>query len=262
MPPSDMLDGIPEPLWRRVRAASARVLLLDYDGTIAPLRARREDAATPPEVRARLERVRDSGATSLAIVSGRPLHELEERLAGLGVALYGTHGTEWKRPGEREGRAVLPADDARALADAYARARAWTDGPMLERKHGAIVLHARTLPATERSAMLDACEATWAAFARGGTLRFDRGEASAELRVRAPHKGMVVRERLTVAPEGAIGVFVGDDVTDEDAFEAVRAHGFGVRVGDEHATTFAEGRLPGAEAMTAFLDRWLETTNH
>ena len=54
MPPSDMLDGIPEPLWRRVRAASARVLLLDYDGTIAPLRARREDAATPPEVRARL----------------------------------------------------------------------------------------------------------------------------------------------------------------------------------------------------------------
>lgn len=261
MPPSSMLDGIPEPLWRRVRDASARVLVLDYDGTIAPLRDRREDAATPPEVRARLERVRDAAGTALAIVSGRPVHELDARLSALGVPLHGTHGTEWKRPGTPITRAAIPPDAELALERAWTDAYAWAEGASLERKHGAIVLHARALPEPERTARLHACARAWAPLAGGGALRFDRGESSAELRMRAPHKGVVVRALLADAPPDALGVCVGDDLTDEDMFEAVRAHGFGVRIGPPGVTTLAEGRLPGSRALPAFLDRWLAETN-
>jgi trehalose-6-phosphatase len=55
-------------------------------------------------------------------------------------------------------------------------------------------------------------------------------------------------------------VFVGDDVTDEDAFEAVREWGFGVRVGDPAASSIAQGRLPSSDAVPEFLAEWARVT--
>lgn len=255
-----MPDDIPEALWRRVRDARERVLMLDFDGTLAPLRARREDAAVPLEVRALLDRVRDSGRTRLAIVSGRPASELAERLPGFGVPLFGVHGAEWKLPDGSEARVPLEEGVESALARAAERAHEWAGAAHLERKHGALVLHARHLPPRERDALLDSCTRAWSPLARDGALRFDRGAASAELRASAAHKGAAVRALRELAPAGALGVFVGDDLTDEDGFEAVRDWGFGVRVGPGTLPTRAQARLPVFEAVPGFLERWLATT--
>jgi trehalose-6-phosphatase len=55
-------------------------------------------------------------------------------------------------------------------------------------------------------------------------------------------------------------VFVGDDVTDEDAFEVVRPWGYGIRVGGVERASHAVARLPSPDAVTAFLEDWLEAT--
>lgn len=260
MSPSDIADGIPDALWRRVRDACERVLMLDFDGTLAPLRPRPEDAAVPPEVRALLDRIHDDGHTRLAIVSGRPAAELAERLSGLRVPIFGAHGAEWTLPDGTAARVPLASEVVRALALAAERADEWAGAAHVERKHGALVVHARHLAGPERDALLDSCTRAWAPLAQHGALRFDRGAASAELRASAVHKGVAVRALRERAPAGALGVFVGDDLTDEDAFEAVRDWGFGVRVGPRGKPTYAQARLPECEAVPGFLARWLAAT--
>jgi trehalose 6-phosphate phosphatase len=262
MPPSSMLDGIPEQLWYRVQRARGCVLMLDFDGTIAPLHARRGAAAAPAQTRELLEQVRDSGSTRLAVVSGRPVHDLAARLPGLGVALFGVHGTEWLQPDGRKAHAPLEEHARRLLARAYASALTWADSSRIERKRGAIVLHTRDLPTDERAALHDACASAWGRLTSDRALRLDLGEGSAELRVRVPDKGTVVRTLHADSSPGVLGVFVGDDLTDEDGFAAVGEWGFGVRVGPPGASTLAQAWLPGSEAMPEFLERWLDATRH
>jgi trehalose-6-phosphatase len=56
---------------------------------------------------------------------------------------------------------------------------------------------------------------------------------------------------------GSLAVFVGDDVSDERAFSAVREWGFGIKVGALAAPTHADGHLPSNQAVVRFLDEWM-----
>jgi trehalose-phosphatase len=240
-----------------VALARHRLLMLDYDGTLAPFAIERHEAGPMPRALDLIRRIAARRGTWVAIVSGRPLAELR-RLVGLLPARYvGEHGWEWLESDGTVVRGALDPPTAAVIerAEQVARDAGW--GALIERKRSAVVLHTRTLSTTEARSVEAACAATWSALAIPGRVAVDRMDGGVELRARARNKGTAALSLLAQSPPGTLGVFVGDDVTDEDAFDALRGRGFGIRVGDWSGPSLAMGRVPSCQAVTGFLEDWL-----
>lgn len=254
-------DGIPLGHWRRVARARHRMLMLDYDGTLAPLTAVREEARPTAGVLDLLRRIVDDGASAVAIVSGRPLRELERFVGGMPITLVGEHG--WERR-STDGRTVqLPLDRRSAAivdeADRIAQVAGW--GDRIERKRSSVVLHTRTLPPDRAREIQARCAASWQGLSTADTIAIDHIDGGIELRAHERNKGTAVRFLLEDSPPGTLGVFLGDDVTDEDAFDAVRAWGFGVRVGTTRRTSRSTARLQSCLSVPPFLATWFTLTS-
>ncbi len=252
----DELSGVPARLWRLVALAHHRLLVLDYDGTLAPFRVERSLAFPVSRSLMMLQGLSASHHTRLAIVSGRPLGELEQLVGDLPMTLVGGHGWERRDPdGTRHLRDVAPeVRTALNLAWRAAEARGWSQ--LIERKHAGIVLHTRGL-ASERVSRLERdCTVAWEPLAVSSGLLLESMDGGVELRAPEFHKGSVVLSLLSKAPVGTLGVFVGDDLTDEDAFEVLRDRGFGIRVGTPDRPTMAMGHLPSCDAVATFLEEW------
>ncbi|HKQ62118.1 MAG TPA: trehalose-phosphatase, partial [Candidatus Polarisedimenticolaceae bacterium] len=113
------LAGVPQRLWERAAAARHRLLMLDYDGTLAPFRIDRDQAHPLPAALAALEAIAAvPGGTQLAIVSGRPVRALEQLLGPLRATLVGEHGWEMRVPGEERVEQPLPSGAGETLGRA------------------------------------------------------------------------------------------------------------------------------------------------
>lgn len=257
MNPDGMLQGIPPALWRRVLLDRHRLLMLDYDGTLAPFQVVREQARATPGAVQLLERISRGGHTTVAIISGRPVVEIVNLLGPLPLAVVGEHGWEERRPDGPEIRHSLPRGAAAALerAEESARSRGWA--PFLERKRSGIVLHTRGLSAREAPTLEEACLALWRPEASSGDAILGRIDGGVELRAAGRDKGAAVLSLISRAEPGTLPVFVGDDFSDEDAFAVVQGLGFGVKVGRSDRPTLASGFLPACAAVVSFLAEWL-----
>jgi len=254
------LAQLPQELWPRVKTAPHRLLMVDYDGTLAPLRLNRMDARLPPRNFEALSALSARRDTTLIVISGRGMDELSELTAGLSITLIGEHGWVTRDVGGAVREAPLPAAVAKGLAEAESTARAHGLGPRLERKRTGVVLHLRDLP-PEQASVLDArARALWKPILTAYAIRLDPIHGGLELRASGRNKGTAALERLAQEPPQTLPVYVGDDLADEDAFRAVRAKGFGLRVGPDTAPTNASGRLPSLEAVSLFLEEWLRVT--
>ncbi len=133
------LDGF----FERLRDAPARALVLDYDGTLAPFRERRESALPYPGVREMLHAIQ-AAETLLVLVSGRPAESLEG-LIGLSRApeVWGSHGRERSRDGRRETGGELPEADRRALSVLAGWIAGEAGESALERKPFGVAVHWR-----------------------------------------------------------------------------------------------------------------------
>lgn len=253
----DTTQGIPTALWDEVRHAGHRLLMLDYDGTLAPFRTAREQAVPWPRSLERVRAIAAAAHTTVAIVSGRPLAELIPLLGPLDAEFVGEHGWERRDRGGDIVREPLPAPLRAQLEAAAAQAEAHGWAARLERKRTALVLHVRDLPpARSRDVLARAAEA-WSAPALPPQFRLERIDGGLELRACGHDKGTAVRRLLSRQAPGTLAVFVGDDLTDEAAFAVVREHGFGVRVGERPRDSLAQASLPSYRAVPAFLDAWL-----
>jgi trehalose-phosphatase len=248
--------GLPEAFWATVSAQATRVLMLDYDGTLAPFHVDRH-AARPLAASTRaLRQIARLAGTRLAVVSGRPVSELAALLLPVAPTLVGEHG--WESHDETGfHQHPLPEAQAAALARA-AFAVADRLGERLELKRTAIALHTRGLSEDAGRALIEHCEAAWRAEAEAGLLRSHAMNGGFELRAIGHDKGSAVDELLHRAGPGAWGVFVGDDTTDEDAFRALAGRGYGIRVGAVSGESHADAGLADCRAVAAFLETWLE----
>jgi trehalose-phosphatase len=251
------LQGIPTALWREVRLAGHRLLMLDYDGTLAPFRAAREEAVPWPRSLERLRAITAGAHTAVAVVSGRPVAALLSLLGPLDADVVGEHGWERRDRGGDTAREPLPAPLRAQLDAARARAEAHGWGGRLERKRSGLVLHVRDLPPARARDVLERGAEAWSGPASHPQLRLDQIDGGLELRARGHDKGTAVRRLLSRQAPGTLAVFVGDDVSDEAAFAVVREHGFGVRVGERSRDSLAQAALPSYRAVPAFLDAWL-----
>ncbi|QPV61924.1 trehalose-phosphatase [Halosimplex litoreum] len=234
------------PLWLaretvadRLAAAPGVVCCLDFDGTLAPIVDDPDAAAMPPGVRERLVALRDCESVRGAVVSGRELADLRERVGVGGIAYAGNHGIERRIDG---GRSVAP--DARLSADAVSRVcdrlgdrLAHVPGVAIEDKGLTATVHVRNVP-DERVPEVGRVvgETVEEVMTTGdAALEIRDGKAIREIRPDVEwDKGRAVAQLAEEAPDGWLPLYVGDDVTDEDAFEALREHdgGLGVLVGE------------------------------
>jgi len=222
-------------------------LFFDFDGTLTDL------APTPDSVRVAdglpdlLARLAARLAGAVAIVSGRPIGELDAHLSPLRLPAAGVHGAE-RRSADGQWRRLAVPDLAPALAVLQALVER-QPALRLERKPGALALHYRQAPQLENECLT----AMGVAVARVDGMALQRGKMVVELKPRHAGKGHAVRAFLDERPfRHRRPWFFGDDVTDETAFEAVLAlGGVAVKVGD--GDTLAPHRLADPAALHGWL---------
>jgi trehalose 6-phosphate phosphatase len=221
------LDRVPA--WAAAwRATGNLVLLLDFDGTLAPIVERPEQAAMPERTRRALERLMAVVGVTVAVVSGRGLADVRERAAIPGIAYAGNHGMEIEgaglhriHPEAAAARPDLDAVAARVMADLEG-----IDGAFVEDKGLTLSIHYRLAP--EREA--EVREIVLAAVGGRDGLQVTEGKMVIEVRPRVEwDKGRAVLFLLGQMrpPAGTPVLYLGDDRTDEDAFRALRGWGDG-----------------------------------
>ena len=197
-------------------------MLLDLDGTLAPIRDRPEEVTLPPDARGAIEALRER-ACLVGLVSGRALADLERIAAIEGVAYAGNHGLEIRHRGgaSQVASIVRPHLPAVAAFRAHFEARELArEGVWLEDKGVTLTFHYRTAPDPVAAAAFLASRVAAAAESAG--LRPTLGRMVME--VRPPieiDKGTAVRELL----QGSgcrLALYAGDDLTDVDAWRALR----------------------------------------
>ncbi|BDV30918.1 trehalose-phosphatase [Microbacterium terricola] len=244
---------------RRIAAAERLLVALDFDGTLSPLVDDPMQARMAPEARAALDALIAAPATTVALVSGRSLHDLREiaeHADDSPLLLAGSHGAEYWTPGAG---AIEPDDDAdeRELRDtlrAHAEQTAAAfDGVWIEPKTFGFGVHTRLSSPEDAAAAREAIDGLVAAEAAGWRRR--TGHNIVEYAFRQEGKDTAVaalRERT----EATAVLFAGDDVTDEDAIAGLDADDLGVRVGA--GDTSAAIRVTDISAFAALLERLAE----
>jgi len=248
-----------EKFFQRLRRADARILLLDFDGTLAPFGSDRRDVRVYPGVADRLRSILEAPRSNVVLVSGRPALDLVTRLPlPAGLAIWGSHGIERVRDGGRLEGLELPRATRAALDDEAARieARGW--GERLERKPYGIAVHWRGLNAEAAALIETEIAGRWARLRPPGfeLHPFDEG---LELRVGGRDKGDAVRAVLAESGGEVAAAYLGDDLTDEDAFRAIQGKGLGVLVRRALRETAADLWLEPPDELHAFLERWQES---
>lgn len=224
------------------------VLLLDFDGTLAPIVERPELAAIPRATRQVLDRLLAARGVDAAIISGRGMADARERAGIRGIPYAGNHGMEIEGPGVHrihpEAAAARPALET--VRDRLSRELREVPGTLVEDKGLTLSVHYRLV---ERSQVPRVRDAVTAIAGASGTLRVTEGKEVLEVRPRVDwDKGRAVEFLLDHLdpPEGVPVLYLGDDSTDEDAFHALRARsaGEGVLIADP---------LPRQSSATSYL---------
>ncbi|HEU5016386.1 MAG TPA: trehalose-phosphatase [Pseudolabrys sp.] len=197
-------------------------LLLDFDGTLVDIAPTPDAVHVPDNLRDTLARLLASTGGALALVSGRTIEDLDDKLAPLVLPIVGGHGAEMRvRDGEIVS-AVPPLPEP--LRRRLARAADFDRGILIEDKGYSLALHYRNAPDAEER-LRAYVRSTCAAFA-GEPLQVLAGKALFEVKRPGVSKGESVRALLLHAPfAGRKPVFIGDDVTDETVFAVLPALG-------------------------------------
>lgn len=229
------------------------LLFFDFDGTLAPIVEDPAQARMPAETRQSLVQLAGSDKFSLAIISGRALSDLRERVGLENLIYAGNHGLEISGPGfdfvEPEAARQLEA-----LGELSQRLRVplrHVPGVEVENKVLSASVHFRRAPAASLAEVREMVEAEVDTV--GSPFEVTEGRKVFEIRPRVDwHKGMAVgwiREG-SGHPE-ALCIYVGDDLTDEDAFLALPG-GITVSVGQTRKTS-ARYYLEHQESVQEFL---------
>lgn len=202
-------------------------LFLDFDGTMVDIAPQPQAVHVPEPLIAVLRRLDTYLGGAVAVISGRPIAQIDAFLQPLQMAVAGVHGAE--RRGT-DGRMHLlnthPLDHVEEAACALA---ARNPGLLVENKRGSLALHYRQRPDLEALCLATMQKAIDES--RGLTLL--RGKMVAEAKPGGASKGRAIEDFLAEKPfTGRTPVFIGDDVTDEVGFSTVqRLGGVGIKIG-------------------------------
>ena len=233
-PPSDLL--------------SYASLFVDLDGTLVEIASRPGDVIVDSDLKDLLARLVQSLGGRLAVVSGRPVAEVRRLLGQVDLAIAGSHGAEYA-PARSIDEPPVAAPPPPIVDEALRQLQVQHPGVLVEAKPFGLALHYRLAPAAA-----EACHALARriSFAEGYILQ--PGKQVIELKYHDRNKGDAVRMFMASEPmKHGRPLFMGDDLTDESGFVAVRAlGGDGILVGPSRPTAASYGLADVGAAL-----RWL-----
>lgn len=253
--PPDSSDAAISAVVARCHGQDGLVLGLDFDGTLAPIH---DDPDTPQitmACRAAVSRFIAAPAVLVTVISGRSLEDLRPRIGLEGVVYGGNHGLEidWHGQPVTHPLAVRRRREIDRVAERLADSLATVPGVLVEHKGLSLTVHVRNVPQRYHETVRSRVEETVDGVGPG--LILTSGREIIEVRPAIDwDKGATIDAVSTLAGDDWVRVYIGDDETDEDAFEAVRSDGVGVLVGPPRRTA-ASCRIDHQRAVAPFLNR-------
>jgi trehalose-phosphatase len=242
----------------RLRAAPQSVLMLDYDGTLAPFHADRFEATPYPGVGERLVTLSRIPQVRLVLVTGRSARELHDLLRpGISAEIWGSHGRErLSSDGTYELFALSPVQRA-AVEQVGLEMSALGLSETLEVKPTSLAIHWRSFEPSMQQQIRSAVQSIFARINQAGGLHLLPFDGGLEVRSTDRTKGTAVAEILSQEPDEAPAAYLGDDLTDEDAFAAIGSKGYSFLVRSAVRASFARFWLRPPEELIEFLDAWI-----
>jgi trehalose-phosphatase len=220
---------------------------LDFDGTLTRIAATPDKCFLPEAVKKSLRKIAGNAAVQLAFISGRRLKDLKTRVGIKKVIYSGNHGLEVEGPGIAFKPFIVPGYQriVTGIKRELARKAATIPGVWVEDKGLTISLHYRLAAKPDVPAVKKMFRETVGPYLSVNALKVKSGKMVVEVMPPVEwDKGKVVRwlwsQRFSAAQRKAgVPLYVGDDITDEDAFRAIAANG---------VTVFcrAAEKIPGA----------------
>jgi trehalose 6-phosphate phosphatase len=226
-------------------------LFLDIDGTLLDFALTPDQVQVDDALRDLLRALDERCGGALALISGRSIADIDDLFDPLCLAAAGVHGCERR---DAQGHLLRPSFDLTALEEFRARLRVAVrplDGVLIEDKGCGLAAHYRLAPrmgSPLRATVLRLMPLLPPSF------EMIEGDFVIEVKPVAHNKATAVEAFMQEPPfTGRIPIFIGDDVTDQDGFAAVRRHsGISIAVGDN---TGADWRLPDPAAV----QHWLQS---
>lgn len=217
-------------------------VFLDFDGTLVELAETPEAVMLAPGLVDLLAKLQQRLDGRLAIVTGRPIAQIDEMLSPLRLAVAGVHGAE--RRGADGVMHCAPAPSMLAAQICAQRLVAQYPLLLLEEKRGALALHYRQAPELEALCL----EAMTAALQECPGMVLMHGKMVLELKPAGSNKGTALRDFMQEPPfAGHRPLFAGDDTTDEAGFTfAQEAGGIGIKIGKGPSAALNRLASPGA----------------
>ncbi len=244
----------------KLRQAEKILLLSDYDGTLTPIVSTPQEALLAGEMREQLQTLSAGDNLKIGIISGRQLSDLKELVALEGIYYAGNHGLEIEGPG----CFFIHPDCLRTrncliqIAKTLEERLAAIDGVIIEDKGLSLSLHYRLVKNDFVTQVKGIFYQVCRSYKIRKQIKVTYGKKVLE--VRPPvgwDKGKAVHfltQKALTGGQNHLTLYLGDDQTDEDAFEALMENGISIRVG-ENQTSHAVYFLNSPAEVKEFLAR-------
>jgi trehalose-phosphatase len=233
------------------------VLFLDYDGTLSPIVNHPEDAYISQEMRSALRQC--AQYYTIAIVSGRDMEDVRKRVNLEELIYAGSHGFRIKGPDglkmkHKKSQEILPdlSDVEKEVSEHF---KEGPPGVQIERKMYAIAIHYRNSNESDIPAIKEIVNHVLKNYPD-----LKKGEGKKIIEIKPDinwHKGKAIAwilDSLELSNDrDVLPVYLGDDVTDEDAFKTIYENGIGILVGSHGKKSAARFRLNDVDEVRAFL---------
>lgn len=246
-----------------VARAPKSALLLDYDGTLAPFRVERDKAMPYPGITESVQEILSNTRTQVFIVTGRKTDDI---VSLLGVypypVIWGLHGAQRRSPNGAVEMTCVDEDLVQALMEADGWLQAQGLRQVAEYKPGSIAVHWRGRSEGEAAEIQRLVLMGWSRIAQHRNVELLEFDGGIELRPAEYDKGDAVRKIIQQLDVTTPVAYLGDDMTDEHAFEALEGRGLRVLVRPEWRETAADIWIKPPHELLDFLGKWRQANPH
>jgi trehalose 6-phosphate phosphatase len=251
----DALDNIEE--IRKLLGNKKPALFLDYDGTLTPIVSNPDDALLSDKAKRILKETAEKHI--IAVISGRDRADVMSKVGLENIIYAGSHGFDISGPDNlqmqsEDGTDIIP--DLDSAEEHLENELRHIKGVLVERKKYAIAVHYRNV---DKEFVQEVKNAVYNELERQEKLKEGKGKKVLELKPDIDwHKGKAVKwlkEALGLRDDEYVSVYIGDDITDEDAFREIKDKGIGIMVGTHGSKTHALFSLKDTDEALEFLKK-------
>lgn len=243
---------------RSIPTAQKRILMLDYDGTLAPFVKERNQAVPYPGVIDVLNEIISKNGTRLVIITGRSIEDLKKLLKlDTLPEIYGSHGLEWLTPEEEFHSFPLSEKQLQGLE----KTKEWIKKEKLkkytEKKPCGYAFHWRGVDEKRITSLRKSVQDFWLNIISDYDFKLHEFDGGLEFRIEGIDKGQVVNKITGDIDNNTAVAYLGDDTTDEDAFRALAGKGISVFVSTDIRRTLADLWITPPDELLSFIRLWL-----